>query len=119
MWLCGPCWPCCARLCSTVSCRVVARGVPRAHLGRGIALSRALRMRVVEHGSIVRRGGGGGRSGGERHALRDPIALTIVEPSEVVKNGPNCDVEEPAGHDWQPRPTLKRWEATQSDANGI
>ena len=70
-------------LCLLVlSCWVVARDVPRAHLGRGVALSRALRVRGVEHGSIVRRGGGWRRErrgAAQRRALHDPIALTIVE----------------------------------------
>ena len=72
-------------LCPRVlSCWEVARGVRRAHLGWGIALSRALRVRGVEHSSIVRRGGGGGRRGGERRALHDPIVLTIVARTSVM-----------------------------------
>ena len=60
-------------------CPGVARDESRAHLGRGSALSRALRVRGVGHGPIVRRGGGGGRGGGERRALHDPISLLIVD----------------------------------------
>ena len=59
-------------------CQGTARAASHAHLGRWGALSRALRVRGVEHGPIVRRGGGGGRRGGERRALHDPIGLTIV-----------------------------------------
>ena len=44
----------------------------RAHLGWGGALTWALRMRGVEHGPIVRRGGGGGRWGVRRGAARAP-----------------------------------------------
>ena len=57
----------------------------RAHLGRGrgSALSRVLRVSGVELGLIVRRGRVGGRGGGERHTLHDPIDLTIVR----VANG--------------------------------
>ena len=46
-----------------LSCLRVARDVSRAHLSRGSALSRALRVRGVELGPIVRRGGVGGRFG--------------------------------------------------------
>eukprot|EP00967_Tisochrysis_lutea_P007883 scaffold9408_cov35-Tisochrysis_lutea.AAC.1 len=72
-----------AMLCPLVlSFRELARGVHRAHLGRGFALSRVLRVRGrVEHGLIVRRGGGGVRRRGERRTLHDhdPIVLTTVE----------------------------------------
>ena len=60
-------------------CPGTARVAPRAHLGRWGALSWALRVRGVEHGPIIRRGGWGGRRGGERRALHDPIGLTIVD----------------------------------------
>ena len=48
------------------------------HVGRGGALWRALRVRGVGHGPIARRIGVGGRRGGERRALHDPISLMIV-----------------------------------------
>ena len=60
-------------------CQGTARAAPHAHLGRWGALSRALWVRGVEHGPIVCRGGCGGRRGGERRALHDPIVLMIVE----------------------------------------
>ena len=68
-----------------LSCLRVARDVSRAHLSRGSALSRALRVRGVELGPIVRRGGVGGRGGGDRRALHDPIGLTIVEEARPIR----------------------------------
>ena len=52
----------------------------RAHLGRGGALSRALRVRGVEHGSMTRSSVAAGLAavGGERRELNDPISLKIV-----------------------------------------
>ena len=62
-----------------LGCPGSARDGSRAYLGRRGALTRALRVRGVEHGPIVRRGVGGGRRGGERRALHDPISLLIVD----------------------------------------
>jgi len=74
--LCWLCWAWCPCWCMAVMGRH-GTSLVRTWAGGG-ALSRALRVRGVEHGPIVRRGGGGGRRGGERRALHDPIGLTIV-----------------------------------------
>ena len=60
----------------------LAWDVSRAHLGRGSALSRALRVLGVELGLIVRRSGVGGKREGEMRAAMT-LAISVMKGEKV------------------------------------
>ena len=60
-----------------LGCPGSARDESRAYLGRGGALSRALRMRGFEHDPIVCRGGGGGGAAGEEGSGARSMTLSL------------------------------------------